>query len=70
MIACDEVPMTYHGTKPKPTFIPAVGAQAAPAAQEAARLIEMQGGSNGSANGKPLNDASGSQAEPKSPDVN
>ena len=32
MVACDEVAMTYRGTEPKQTYIPAIGAQASPAA--------------------------------------
>jgi amino-acid N-acetyltransferase len=40
-VACDEVAMTYQGCKPKPTFIPSVGAHA-PAAAEVARLIQIQ----------------------------
>jgi amino-acid N-acetyltransferase len=40
-VACDEVAMTYQGCKPKPTLIPAVGAQVQ-AAEEMARLIQIQ----------------------------
>jgi amino-acid N-acetyltransferase len=69
MIACDEVPMTYHGCKPRPTMIPVVGAQAAPQAQETARRIEMQmstraGNGNGIVNG-----ASTRSAPPSAPDT-
>lgn len=32
MVACDEVAMTFGGTEPKQTYIPAIGAQASPAA--------------------------------------
>lgn len=38
MIACDEVAMTYQGRRPKPTYIPAVGAHAPAAAHVALGL--------------------------------
>jgi amino-acid N-acetyltransferase len=56
-VACDEVAMTFQGCKPKPTLIPAVGAQVQ-AAEEMARLIQIQQtahGSNGAAkSGAPI----------------
>lgn len=42
MIACDEVPMTFGGSLPKPTLIPIVGAQAAPSAQQTAQRLAEQ----------------------------
>lgn len=39
MVACDEVAMTYQGREPKQTFIPAIGAQASPAAIAALGLL-------------------------------
>jgi hypothetical protein len=38
MVACDEVAMTYQGRQPRQTFIPAIGAQASPAAMLALGL--------------------------------
>lgn len=39
MVACDEVAMTYKGAEPTQTFIPAIGAQASPAAMAALGLM-------------------------------
>jgi amino-acid N-acetyltransferase len=47
MVACDEVAMTYRGCKPKPTFIPTVGAQAPVAVQQIAQQLQQHSGANG-----------------------
>jgi amino-acid N-acetyltransferase len=46
MVACDEVAMTYKGAQPRQTYIPAIGAQASPAAMAALGLMpgRVQGG--------------------------
>ena len=44
MVACDEVAMTYHGTEPRQTFIPAIGVNASAAAQAALGLAPAQRG--------------------------
>ena len=41
MVACDEVAMTWRGKQPKQTFIPAIGANAHPAAQAALGLVPL-----------------------------
>ena len=55
MIACDEVAMTFQGAKPKPTFIPTVGAQAPAAVQQIAQ--QLQDTANNAANGLSTNGA-------------
>ncbi len=44
MVACDEVAMTYLGTEPRQTFIPAIGVNASAAAQAALGLAPAQRG--------------------------
>ncbi len=44
MVACDEVAMTYLGTQPRQTYIPAIGVNASAAAQAALGLVPSQRG--------------------------
>lgn len=54
-VACDEVAMTYGGKHPRPIRIPAVGAQASPAARASLGVLPVlsngANGSNGQHNG-------------------
>jgi len=47
MVACDEIAMTYKGTTPRQTYIPAVGPQASIAAQAALGLVPGWRGPSG-----------------------
>lgn len=52
MVACDEVAMTFAGSKPRPTFIPTVGAQAPLEVQQIAQQLQRANeGANGSGKG-------------------
>nr|ALS89982.1 N-Ac-Glu-synth: amino-acid [uncultured bacterium] len=59
-VACDEIAMTFQGTKPKPTLLPVVGAQAPIEVQQIAQQLQQlhAGNGNGIANSASTRSAS------------